>query len=112
MKTVDGIWSLEFYGTLGWEPRGILILKDGTCAGGARNHYSLGTYTVSRRNVDIHLDLEYFGKIRTLFGSKDRTFSLIIKGKRTGDEIAGSVTRPEKDILPLQCRLKKRHEMK
>jgi len=112
MKTVDGIWSLEFYGTLGWEPRGILILNDGNCAGGARNHYSIGTYTVSGRNVDILLDMEYFGKIRTLFGSKDRCFSVVITGKRTGDEIEGSVTRTEKKILPLQCRLKKRGEMK
>ncbi len=112
MKTVDGIWSLEFYGTLGWEPRGILILNDGSCAGGARNHYSVGTYKVSGRKVHIDLDLEYFGKIRTLFGSKDRNFSVVIEGKRTGDEIEGSVTRPEKEILPLQCRLKKRGEMK
>lgn len=108
MKTIDGIWTLEYYGIVGWEYTGILVLESGRCLGGGNNHYCMGTYSESGRKVRIDVDLNYFGSVRTLFGAKDRKFSATFQGKRRGESISGTVSRPDKKVIPLQFRLKRR----
>lgn len=108
MKTIEGIWTLEFYGTFGWETTGILVLENGRCLGGGNNHYAVGTYSVSEQKVRIDLNLNYFGTVRTLFGAKDQHFSVLFEGERKGGEISGTVRRPDKKVIALQFRLKKR----
>ena len=51
--SLDGIWTLEFYGAFGWESAGVLILEKGRALGGGNNHYSRGTYALENDTVLI-----------------------------------------------------------
>ena len=108
MKSIDGIWTLEFYGAYGWEVTSIVMLEDGRWLGGGHNHYCKGTYEISGKTVTCRVRLDYFGKIKTLFGAKDKRLRMELVGKTGADEIAGEATRPDKQVIPLQFRLVRR----
>jgi hypothetical protein len=54
--SIEGIWTLEFYGAFGWESAGVLILEKGRALGGGNNHYSRGTYALENDTVLITVE--------------------------------------------------------
>lgn len=109
--SIDGLWTSEIYGLHGWENTGVLVLKSGQAFGGGRNHYSVGTYTLSGNDVGISIDIIYHGTPRTLFGSSDATLSLQLDGRHGGELIEGSIFRKDNLKQTLSVRLTKRADI-
>ena len=109
--SIDGIWTLEFYGAFGWESAGVLILEKGRALGGGNNHYSRGTYTLANDTVLITVEVDYFGTPRTMFGERETIFTVAFQGTRQEAMITGSISRPDKSILPLPFRLSKKADV-
>jgi len=89
---LNGIWSCELGGAYGWEPIGTLFLKDGHIQGGGRNHYTLGTYKAKGDAAVFNIELNQFGKKRTLFGQKSEQADVVVKAMRDGDKMIGEAT--------------------
>lgn len=109
--SVDGLWTSEIYGLHGWENTGVLVLKSGQAIGGGRNHYSVGTYTLSGNVISISIDIIYHGTPRTLFGSSDSTLSLHLDGRCDDELIGGTVFRQDNPNQTLSVRLTKRADI-
>ena len=109
--SLDGIWTLEFYGAFGWESAGVLMLEQGRALGGGNNHYARGTYALENDTVLITVEVDYFGTPRTMFGERETIFTVAFHGTRHEARITGSVSRPDKSILPLQFRLSKKADL-
>lgn len=111
MISEKGIWAVELYGAFGWEYTGVLILENGRALGGGRHHSTAGEYTLKGRKMAITVTFDYFGEPRTLFGEKHKQFAALFEGKVKKGEITGTVSRPGKNLIPLQFRLTKRVEL-
>jgi len=92
--SLNGIWSCALGGTDGWEPIGTLFLSDGHIQGCGRNHYTLGTYKAEGDGAVFNIELNQFGKKRTLFGQKSEQLCVVVKAKRDGDKMIGEATLP------------------
>jgi hypothetical protein len=92
--SLNGIWSCALGGTDGWEPIGTLFLRDGHIQGCGRNHYTLGTYKAEGDGAVFNIELNQFGKKRTLFGQKSEQLCVVVKAKRDGDKMIGEATLP------------------
>ena len=95
----------------GWENSGVIVLNGGHALGGGRHHYSIGTYKGSGEDFSMSLAITYHGPPRTLFGSSDKELSINVDGQVEGDEILGSVYRPESPKQSLAFRLTKRTDI-
>ena len=95
----------------GWENSGVIVLNGGYALGGGRHHYSIGTYKGSGEDFSMSLAITYHGPPRTLFGSSDKELSINVDGQVEGDEILGSVYRPESPNQSLAFRLTKRSDI-
>ena len=111
MKSIKGIWTLEFYGAFGWETTGILVLKKGRAMGGGMNHHTLGSYEVDGHQVRLELKMTYFGKVRTLFGLNDPELVVHFDGKHKSGEIRGTAGRGDRNVIPLQFRMLRRSKL-
>ena len=92
--SLNGIWSCAVGGAYGWEPIGTMFLRDGHIQGCGRNHYTLGTYKAKDDGAVFHIELNQFGKKRTLFGQKSELLCVTVKAKRDGDQMIGEATLP------------------
>ena len=81
-------------GAYGWEPIGTLFLKDGHLQGYGRNHYTLGTYKATGDGAVFHIELNQYGKRRTLFGQKSEQVGVVVKAKRDDQKMIGEATLP------------------
>ena len=111
MKKLEGIWSIELYGAFGWETDGVLVMENGRVFGGGTNHYSKGVYSDSDGKLMMTVHLDYFGKPRTLFGERERQFTVEFTGEREQETITGTMSRPDKPRFPLEFQLIKRAEL-
>lgn len=92
---LNGIWSIEFGGTYGWEAVGTLYFTDGHITGGGRNHYSIGTYKTKDDGVVMHIEINQFGEKRALFGQKSDRVCMVVKATRDDNEMIGEATLPK-----------------
>ena len=83
----NGIWRVELLGQYGWEAIATAFLEDGRYRAGSENHYTIGSYKVSGNRIEISATTEQYGKVRTVFGEKDRELDLVLEGEIKGDEI-------------------------
>ncbi len=109
--SLNGIWSCELGGAYGWEAIGTLFLKDGHLQGCGRNHYTLGTYKAKGDGVVFHMELNQFGKKRTLFGRKSEQVCVTVKAKRDGDEMIGEATLPGHRQYGIYVRFERRADL-
>ena len=108
---IEGIWTLEFYGSFGWENRGVFLLENGRIVGGDNRQYSIGSYSQSGNEVKAELHVHYYGPPRTVFGENEEEFTTEIVGTLKEGEIDGTVSRPDKPQFDLQIRLTRRMDM-
>lgn len=87
--SINGIWKVEMLGPYGWEPMATAFLEDGQYMAASENHYTIGSYEVSDRRVELSADGVQYGKTRTLFGRKEQNMGLKFKGDIDGDMIQG-----------------------
>jgi hypothetical protein len=101
---IEGIWSVEIVGLFAWEHIGIAVLENGRVITGGNNHYAVGTYKFSGKQVTITMRVEYFGKPRIMFGSKEKTIKLKIAGK-IHDGVIEAVARHKSTDKEIPCRM-------
>ena len=87
--SLNGVWKIEMLGPYGWEAMSTAFLEDGTYKGGARNHYSLGEYSISGDKVSLSIRYVTHGKARTMFGKKAKDMNLKFDGDIKGELING-----------------------
>ena len=88
--SLDGIWSSDIGGAYGWEPIGTVFFLSGQVQGGGRNHYAIGTYEEQGNGIVVfHIEINQFGKQRTLFGRKAEKLAIVVTAKRDGDRLLG-----------------------
>ena len=87
--SLNGVWKLEMLGPYGWEAVSTGFMENGTYRGGARNHYSLGEYTVSGDKISLAVRYVTHGKARTMFGKKAKSLDLEIEGDIKDNQIYG-----------------------
>lgn len=107
---VDGIWYIEIFGLYGWESIGVLLLSHGNVMGGGDNHYSVGSYTLSKDSITISMSLNYKKeKMRTLFGESRKEFEIVFQGTQNGKKrrYQGLIHRPNKAEMSVVCRIRK-----
>lgn len=109
--SLNGVWSSEIHGVFDWERWSIAVLRDGSVVTGSKEHYSLGTYTVSGETVEMTADVYFYSTPRTLFGESEKQYSVKFEGKRDGDVIKGSVWRPDKPGMTVEYRLTRRADL-
>ena len=109
--SIDGIWTVEIYGPFGWDNRGIFVLERGRIVGGDNRQYSVGTYTMSGDAMAAEIAVHYYGPPRTQFGEATEEFTTEIAGTHKGNEIVGTVRRPDRPQFDLQIRLTKRMDV-
>jgi hypothetical protein len=109
--TLDGLWSAEIFGLLGWESIGVMVMEEGRAVGGGNNHLSMGRYRLDGNQVEMTLDLFYHGKPRTVFGARDKELQVRLKGRFEEGAIEGIAYRPDKEDLSLTFRLTKRADL-
>ena len=109
--SIDGIWTGEVYGPFGWDNRGIFVLEKGRIVGGDNRQYSVGSYNLSGKKVKAELRVHYYGPPRTVFGEAKEEFMTLIVGTLKGNEISGTISRPDKPQFDLQIRMTKRLEL-
>jgi len=89
MMSTNGIWKVEMLGPYGWESMATAFFEDGKYWAASENHYTVGTYKVSRNRIEISAVGVQHGKARTVFGSKKKEMNLKLEGKIKGGEIKG-----------------------
>jgi len=109
--SIEGIWTGEVYGPFGWENRGIFVFENGRVISGDNRQYSTGSYDVSADRVTAEVNVYYYGPPRTAFGERSEEFSLVMAATLQGDEINGTIKRPDKDNFELRCRLTRRMDL-
>jgi len=109
--SLNGIWSCELGGAYGWEPVGTLFLKDGRLQGCGRNHYTLGRYKAKGDGAVFHMELNQYGKKRTLFGQKSEQVCVTVKAKRDGNKLIGEATLPGRRQYGIFVRFQRRADL-
>lgn len=92
--SVNGIWKIEMLGPYGWDSLAIAFFEDGVYRSGSENHYTVGTYQVTGNRIDITAKGYQYGKIRTVFGKKEKNLHLKFDGEIDGDVISGEASDP------------------
>ncbi len=87
--SIDGIWKVEMLGPYGWEPMATALLEDNQYMAASENHYTVGSFEVSGNRIEMSAQSMQHGKVRTLFGKKEKEFGLVFKGEIDGNKIQG-----------------------
>ncbi len=87
--SIDGIWNVEMLGPYGWESIANAFLKNNQYLAASENHYTVGSYEISGNRVEMSAVSVQHGKVRTLFGKKEKQFGIVFEGEIEGDRIQG-----------------------
>jgi hypothetical protein len=109
--SIEGVWTGEVYGPFGWDNRGVFIFDDGRIVGGDHRQYSSGTYSQTGNEVKARITVHYYGPPRPVFGEAREQFTTELEGRLEGQEINGTIRRPDRPQFDLQIRLTKRMDL-
>jgi len=109
---LNGIWSWELGSSYGWEAIGALFLRDGCFQGGGRNHYSLGTYKVKGDEAVFRIELNQYGKKRTLFGQNSEQVCVTVKARLDDGKMIGEATLPGHSEYGICVRFRRRADLR
>jgi T3SS negative regulator,GrlR len=95
-KMVDGFWTVEFDGVPGFLGGAIAVLTKNHVVGGDSQYFYIGLYDVKDALLSALIQVTAFVPgATTIFGSKDRTFSIQITGQVSEQVITGTAMRPD-----------------
>jgi len=104
--SVEGIRKVEVMGPYEWEEFATAILQNGRYFEASADHYSAGSYDVNGKVFTMDLQLHQHGKLRTLFGEKEKQVSVRFEGKiKKNDKIVGKAISPRHKKYDLRLRL-------
>jgi hypothetical protein len=77
---VEGIWSAEFFSSLGGSGTGVVVIDCGQLRGGDSNYFYRGTYNLVGSQLQAQLAvMHYAGPLNNIFGPVGRV-NLSIEG--------------------------------
>lgn len=79
--SVNGIWKVEAMGPYGWERIATAFLEDGRYLGASVDHFSTGSYEVTDEAFTADLQLNQYGKVRSVFGTKKKHMNTRLEAK-------------------------------
>ena len=87
---VEGIWKVEAMGPYGWEKVATAFLRGGRYLAASTDHYATGGYEAGDDVFSADLQINQYGKVRAVFGSKKRHIHTRFEGKiKKEDKIVG-----------------------
>lgn len=78
---VDGIWSVEIAGLEGWDRIATCFMKDERYFDASADHYSVGSYKVTKEKFKASVRVFQYGQARAIFGSKAKKMDVVFEGK-------------------------------
>ena len=106
--SIEGVWTAEIHGALGWESRGVYLLENDRIVGGDNRQYSTGAYSVSGDQVTAEMKVYYYGPPRTVYGEQREEFTIKLEGKMVDGVIDATVHRPDRPKFTEQHRWTRR----
>ena len=89
--SLNGVWALEVPSVYGWERISTAFWEKGRYLGGNANFYSQGNYKIKGKNVAISLNIIHHSGNATVFGEKQKKFSVEFSGKKKKNMISGHI---------------------
>ncbi len=108
---LNGIWITEIHGPYDIQSIGVLVLEGGRVCGGNNNFYIRGHYETEDADVQLTLDLVFYGPDRSLFGEPEREILVEIVGKAKEGIIRGEVYRGDNLEWRMQIQLTRRADL-
>lgn len=78
---IEGVWKVEAMGPYGWEKVATAFLRGGRYLAASTDHYSTGSYEAGDGVFSANLQINQYGKVRAVFGSKKRHMNTRLEGK-------------------------------
>ena len=79
--SVEGIWKVEAMGPYGWEKVATAFLRSGRYLAASVEHYSTGAYETADGTFSADLEVNQYGKVHAVYGSKKRHLHTRLEGK-------------------------------
>jgi hypothetical protein len=87
--SVDGVWKVELLASYGWDAVSTAFLEDGRYLAASQDHYALGQYQVSGKQIRLQVVSHAHGEALNLFGLTDKQLELSFEGEIDGDQVNG-----------------------
>lgn len=109
---IDGLWTVEFEGVPNFLGGGVVFLFKNHLYGGDSQYFYVGLYDVKDGNVSAMVQVSSFVPApETVFGTKERQFSIQLTGTLRDKQISGIAIRPDNPALRIRATLTKRSEL-
>lgn len=109
--TIDGVWTAESHGMLGWNQAGLYVLENGRTIGGDNRMLCSGPYSVSGDRFEADWAIRFFGKPPTLFGETKEKITVNLAGTVDGEVIDAVLKSPDRPEYQLRVRLTRRADL-
>jgi len=109
--TIDGVWTAEAHGVLGWNHAGIYVLENGRIRGGDNRMFCTGPYSVSGDAFESEWAVQFFGQPPTVFGESKEKITVRITGTRDNGVIDALLQSPDRPEYQLRFRLTRRLDL-
>ena len=94
--SVEGVWKVEMKCPFGWGMLETAFLKNGRYLAASADHYSTGSYAVEGDTFTAEIQINQYGKVRKILGSKKDQFSHQLEAEiRKGGKIVGKTNTGE-----------------
>lgn len=109
--TIDGVWTAEAHGVLGWNHAGIYVLENGRIRGGDNRMFCTGPYSMSGDTFESEWAVQFFGQPPTVFGESKEKITVRITGTRDNGVIDAVLQSPDRPEYQLRFRLTRRLDL-
>ena len=109
--TIDGVWTAEAHGVLGWNPAGIYVLENGRIRGGDNRMFCTGPYSASGDTFETEWAVQFFGQPLTVFGETKERIKVRISGALEDGVIDPVLQSPDRPEYQLRFRLTRRLDL-
>jgi hypothetical protein len=89
MSSVDGVWKVELLASYGWEAVSTAFLDNGRYLAASQDHYAIGQYQISGKQIRVAAVSYAHGDMLNLFGVSDRQLEFKFEGEINGDQVNG-----------------------
>lgn len=109
--SMDGLWTLEFFGMGDWQEAGLMVIENGRILGGNNNHYMKGKCSLSGEECTISMECRFVGTPISMFRVKDNKAKVEIKGTVKNNILEGTLHRLDIHGLDMPAKVIKRAEI-
>jgi hypothetical protein len=101
---IEALWTIQFEVAGEWRTGGVVAFDHGRVIGGDSHYYYVGKYQERGPLVEGEARIvHYNGPLSTGFGNSP-DFTVVLKGRRNGSLITGSIHKPGNEVAKLGIR--------